>query len=518
MKRYACIFVGCNRCTLRVAQRGAGGKVNILERAEFPVDFGGRIFADEAVSAQAVTELCRIIREYIHIAEQNAPETIEVYISAALRRAINSIYIYERIRDSIKPYPVILMSDAEELVNFCRSMMLEIPSLVSAQEMKSDSLMVSLKGDSFLLASLSGGIVDYITRIPIGYRKLTDMTENITERSETFGRLLTEIITNYIRPVMLHLGNGRIRNIYFSSADFGGVVKLAEPGTPDEVRKYLKFDKDQINRLYQGLKDLMPNQIQRKYPDLEERESETVLFTLVFCRALLESVRTDSLYMMPMDLCNTITMFQFKQTRLGAITDWIGDSGYDCTRTAAATYGVDLRHAEETEYFALRFFDTLKKRYTFVKRERYLLRLCSLLVDVGQYFGESYRSEACEFVINRTEILGLSERERFLCARICAHVNDPAYNGIPVDDDLTRSEQLTCAQLTAVLKLAEAMDAGRKQKINKLTCSMTEDTFTVKAGSSKNNHLEQYDFNSARSCFRQVFGLNPVLSIKRVKI
>lgn len=519
MKRYACIFVGCNRCSLKVAQRGAGGKVNILDQAEFPVNFGSRIFADEAVSAQSVSELCRIIEEYLSIAAQSAPEKVDIFISAALRRAINSIYIYERIRDAVKPYTVHLMSDEDELVGFIEGMMLTVPEIVDTQEFKSDSLMVSLKGDSFLLAYLKDGTVCYITRIPLGYRKLTAMTENITERSESFGRLLTEIVTNYIRPVRMHLRKGKIRHIYFSSTDFDGIAKLKNPEFKRRgADEHLWLSKDEVNGMYQGMKDLMPNQLQRKYPFLEESESATVLYTLVFCRALLESISTDSLCMIPSDIGNALAMYQFKQTKFDRLTDWIAESGYASAKEASARYGVDLRHAEETEYYALRFFDTLKKRYTLVKRERYMLRICAMLAEAGQFIGEEDRAAASEFLINRMEILGLTARERFLCARICAHTADPAYIGIPTDRDLAENEQLTCAQLTAVLKLAEAVDAGRKQKINKLTCSLTEDSFTVRASTSKNTHLEMYDFNSARTCFRQVYGLNPVLTIKRVKI
>ena len=125
--------MGCNRCSLKVAQRGAGGKVNILDQAEFPVNFGSRIFADEAVSAQSVSELCRIIEEYLSIAAQSAPEKVDIFISAALRRAINSIYIYERIRDAVKPYTVHLMSDEDELVGFIEGMMLTVPEIVDTQ-------------------------------------------------------------------------------------------------------------------------------------------------------------------------------------------------------------------------------------------------------------------------------------------------------------------------------------------------------------------------------------------------
>lgn len=518
MKRYACIFIGTNRCSLRVAQRASAGRVNILEKAEYPVEFGVRVFQEEKQRDKTVSELCRIIQEYIGIAEQSDPERIEIYLSAALRRAIDSIYIYERVRLASRPYPVHIITDEEELLDFCKAMMIETLRFMPPEELQKPNLFVNIKGDSTLLGCLKGGYVTYVTRIPLGYGKLTEMMESIIESSETFARLMTEIITNYLKTVHSRLGSQSFEHIFVSTVDFPGLLRLAGSDLPIASATNFECDKQQVNTLYQSTKDLTPRQLFRKFPVLNMREADTVQLTLLYCRALLDVFSADSLYMMPSDTASGITVFQFKQTMAGQIHDWIEKSGYQCALTEASRFQVDMKAAAKTEYFALRFFDTLKKRFGFSRRMRYLTRICAQLATAGNFFGTENRSIANSFIIEHTNILGLTREENDLCARVCRHVTDPSYVALPEDPGLNEDEQLMMAQIVSLIKLAQAMDASTKQKIHTFNCQLTQNEFIVRGQTTKNVSLEEYDFRAAGSCFKQVFGLKPSLKIKRVKI
>lgn len=518
MKRYACIFVGTSRCSLRVAQRGAGGRVNIIDKAEYPVEFDARIFREERQRERTVTELTRVIREYIGIAEQNSPEKIDIFMSAALRRAIDSVYIYERIRQAIRPYHVSIISDEKELLDFCKSMMVEVLKFMPAQALKEESLFINIKGDGTLLGYLKDGFIEYITRIPLGYAKLGALMETIIDESETFGRLLTEITTNYLLQTETALRKHKIKNIYVSTNDFPAILAMSDERKNPALTEALHQNGSHVNHLYQSVKELTPKQIARKYPKLRDAGADTVLYTLVYSRALLDVFSLNSIYFVPSDFAGGIASFEFKQTMAGQISGWIERSGYQCARAEAKRYGVDLENAGVTEYYALRFFDTLKKSFGMTKRLRYLMRISAILSPAGYFFGDPAVSGADEFIVKNSGIVGLSERERFLAGRICAHAMDKDYTGLPADADLTEDEQLMVAQAASIIKLAMAMNASRKNKIENLKCQLKGDSFTVKGTTTKNVNLELYDYKTASPAFEQIFGLKTSLIVKRVRL
>ena len=66
--------------------------------------------------------------------------------------------------------------------------------------------------------------------------------------------------------------------------------------------------------------------------------------------------------------------------------------------------------------------------------------------------------------------------------------------------------------------MLSVLDKSHKQKISKIQCRIEEREFIITAVTSKNVQLESYFFNTSKLAMRKVFGLKPVLKIKREKI
>lgn len=232
---------------------------------------------------------------------------------------------------------------------------------------------------------------------------------------------------------------------------------------------HLWLSKDEVNGMYQGMKDLMPNQLQRKYPFLEESESATVLYTLVFCRALLESISTDNgLCMIPSDIGNALAMYQFKQTKFDRLT-----------RTGLRNPGMPARRKRRPDTVSI---CVMRKRPSIMRcvssiRLRNVIpsssgnAICSgsarLLAEAGQFtIGEEDKGCGQRISDQQDGDSRPHGQRAFLCARICAHTADPAYIGIPTDEDLTENEQLTqrSAYGGGAEARPEAVDAGRKRR------------------------------------------------------
>ena len=67
------------------------------------------------------------------------------------------------------------------------------------------------------------------------------------------------------------------------------------------------------------------------------------------------------------------------------------------------------------------------------------------------------------------------------------------------------------AKLAAILRLADALDVSRKQKITGCRTVMKENQFRVIVTSREDLSLERWTFEKQSGFFGEVFGLTPIL-------
>ena len=72
--------------------------------------------------------------------------------------------------------------------------------------------------------------------------------------------------------------------------------------------------------------------------------------------------------------------------------------------------------------------------------------------------------------------------------------------------------QLTVAKLSAILRIATALDASHKQKIKKIVISLKKNNeLVIRAKTNADITLERWSFNKRVKLFEDVFGIKVVL-------
>ena len=79
-----------------------------------------------------------------------------------------------------------------------------------------------------------------------------------------------------------------------------------------------------------------------------------------------------------------------------------------------------------------------------------------------------------------------------------------------LDDDL----QLPVAKLAAILRLVDALDDSRQQKISQLRLKLKGQRLVIKATANDDLVLEKWSFSKKSQLFTDVFGITPVLKEK----
>ena len=114
-----------------------------------------------------------------------------------------------------------------------------------------------------------------------------------------------------------------------------------------------------------------------------------------------------------------------------------------------------------------------------------------------------------------TEILGLSHKERMEVANVVRY--NPLY--LPSKDkisaELDGCDYIVIAKLAAILRIANILDKSHMQKIEDISVTLKEDKLIILAKTYEDISLEAGLFEARADFFEQIYGIRPVLRVKR---
>ncbi|MGX4592520.1 Ppx/GppA phosphatase family protein [Leuconostoc sp. JNUCC 76] len=181
-------------------------------------------------------------------------------------------------------------------------------------------------------------------------------------------------------------------------------------------------------------------------------------------------------------------------------------------RGIADRYMVEEKHREIVLKYGWRLFDRLKKIHRLNARDRLLLGVAALTHDVGSFINSQKHYQYSEEILEGIDFHGLSTSEQRIIASIARyHSAETPDNALRSTQDFSPRQRIRIAKMAALLRLADALDDSRLQKISKLTVSITSEKVTVTGQTTADLQLEIYIFTQKAHFFEAVFGLPIVL-------
>ena len=182
---------------------------------------------------------------------------------------------------------------------------------------------------------------------------------------------------------------------------------------------------------------------------------------------------------------NSITICE-RALREGMIVDWMLTRGLINSRLRyqnevknrnvikiAQKYHVDLDYSRRVAQFALSIFDQLRgKLHSWNEAEREFLWSAAILHNSGVYVSHSSHHKHSYYLIRNAELLGFTELELELIANIARYhrKSKPKKKHEPYCKLPHKQYQLMVRQLSAILRLAVALDRRNKGAIARVVC------------------------------------------------
>ncbi|MDJ0632362.1 MAG: Ppx/GppA phosphatase family protein [Xenococcaceae cyanobacterium MO_188.B29] len=202
--------------------------------------------------------------------------------------------------------------------------------------------------------------------------------------------------------------------------------------------------------------------------------------------------------------------------REGIIVDWMLTHGLIESRLCyqnevrernvikiAQKYRVNLEYSEKVADFALSLFKQTKGYlHDWGGKEQELLWAAAILHNCGVYISHSAHHKHSYYLIRNAEMLGFTELELELIANLARYHRKSKpkkkhenYQALP-----NKQHQLIVRQLSAILRLAVALDRRKKGAINNISCYYYEN--------NRELHLHLFPTDIGDDCALELWSLN----------
>ena len=326
--------------------------------------------------------------------------------------------------------------------------------------------------------------------------------------------LLKRSIANVIDEIRNDYALDRVTHMVAIGGDIRfAAANILEGDTGDGVRdltrdRFLAFC-DQIER--------MDEEMLTERFRLSAVEAATVVPSLLVYRTLLSETTATKLAVSDASL-RTGLLLEVADPG-GHVS--VGDFEQQVLASAEALghkHRFDRAHGRHVAALAVQLFDAFRQDHGLDQRERLLLQVAALLHDIGIYVSLRAHHKHSQYLLAASQIFGLSNEETAIVANIARYHR----RGVPQNSHLPyialdRHDRLVVNKLAAILRVANALDAERLQKVTGLSLVRSGRSWILEINGTGDLTMEQLAATARADMFADTFGQELIIRRARVQ-
>jgi exopolyphosphatase/guanosine-5'-triphosphate,3'-diphosphate pyrophosphatase len=176
----------------------------------------------------------------------------------------------------------------------------------------------------------------------------------------------------------------------------------------------------------------------------------------------------------------------------------------------------DEAHSLHVTELARTLFHALEGEHMLGPRHELLMTVAAVLHDVGLFISSSNHHKHSMYLIQNSELFGLSAGDVFLVSQIARYHRRASPKPSHLDYmALPREDRLAVSQMAAILRVADALDLSHSQRIHDLSGHREEDRFVIGIPDVEDFSLEQMALKQKGPLFEDVYGMSVLLRKRR---
>ena len=502
------IDIGSLTARLKIYEIGAQGVPKEIETVRMFTSLGTRSYLSGVVEAEQLDEICDCLRSFDIKCKEYRINRVLCVATSALRDARNRDVILEQIRIRTGYRIEVIDNSIERFYQnmAVREKMPEFKNLI-----KEGTMILDIGASSLQATVYDKSDFIFSQNMVLGSLRIYEMLSDLQSKTTHYEDVLQEFIGQDLDDYHAVEPKGIV---YKSLVAFGGelgFMKRLLNLTPNENAV---LSKAEFLKVYDYLFKNTPQDLSLN-DHIPTNISPLLLPSAMIIRNMLEYTGVDSVYLPQASLSDGIIYnhcSKYSGYKLSMNPD---DDLIRAARNVAKRYRSHKKHIEFVEKTAMDLFDASAKITGLTGRDKLLLRISAILHESGKYVHARAHNEAAYALIKYTDLIGLNSEELDIIALVVRLY--PKQN--PYENNyyqkLAPYKKVLVSKLTAILRIADALDSSHKQKSKKVTVQLNPESLHISCESDADMSFEMWSFEHRSGLFEEVIGIKPELRIRR---
>ena len=506
---FGAIDIGSSEMELKIFELSRGKGMREIDCIRNRLELGKDTYATGKISTEKLEELCLVLNDFISIMKSYKVEAYRAYTTSAIREAKNRVILLDYLEKKTG-LKIEVLDNAEQRF-------LDYKSIASKGEtfrriIEEKTAILDIGGGSIQISLFDKDALVTTQNIRMGSLRIRERLAGIQSETEHYEEMVEELIWNEVSSFKkMYLKDRKIENIMLIGDVFtDSVYQNIEEKTTKIISR------ENFNTWYEKIIRQSPMELAVKL-GIPLENASLMYPSAVIYKCLIDMMGAEHIWIPGVHMTRGIAYEYAEQMKLLKGGHNFENDILMAAKNIGKRYAVNRPHVQNLEMTALAMFDATKKMHGMKERERLLLQMAVMLHDVGKYISFNNVADSSYNIIMSNEIIGLSHIEREMVALIARYntVTLPSYDELVMESSLSAEQYLTVSELTAIVRLANALDRSHLQKIQAIRATLKERELQLSLTVNRDFTLEQGLCQEKLDFFNEVFSIQPVIKLKR---
>jgi len=495
MITYGAIVISAADITLRIYEIKKTG-IKQLDELVHGMHFGQEIYADGLISFDSADEICRVLVEYQRKLQEYAITNVQLYITHSLTDAINLDFLVTQIRIKTGMKAKVLNNSKERYLTL-QSL---AGSLSSFEEIiKKGTLILDVGYGNIQVTIYDQSQLVSSMNYRLGISRLYENIVGKEVKKSEYSKLIYESIKgDFDEYYTSHIKERVIENFIVIGAELKYLTEISHKN---------KVKMEDVKAFHDKL---------FTHPDILEDKAMLLAPLFVLVEGFGKMTQAQSIYVLDVDLSDGTAIDYASKKYKGVVGHQFSEDRISGAIHLAKRYECDMAHNLYVWKIGKELFKAVAKPFSLNNKDQQVLELACIMHNCGRFINIANRDECSYMIIKDSDFVNLSDINRILVANVLRYKNKQFPYAKDLNEPLLNSDfYVIMARVTALFRLADALDECHLQKLSDVKATIKDDEFIIRASSKEDVLLETREFEKRSHLFKEVFGLQPVFKCKR---
>jgi len=505
---FAVIDVGATAVRMEIAELTGGGDIRTIEQLYHAVHLGKDAFTLGRIQQSTIEECVTILKNCRRVMEEygiTEPSQVRAVATSSVREAANRDTFLDRIYIATRISLEVIEETEETRLTF-----LAVQDILArhADLQRGDILVVEVGGGDSELLLVQDGFVTFSNTYRLGSLR---MRETLDTRHTPAARLYETFLRHSQLTVDQIQRSVPVERTPFMIAISGDARFAAAHLSPQwQGEQTVRLDIKSFSSFARRVAGLGVDELVGKYR-MSFQEAETVGPALISYAQVAKVFGVEQIIVSKSSL------------RHGLLREAIGFGNWNealesqVIHSAIALghkFGFDERHGTQVADLSVRLFRELQADHQLGARHERILRVAAILHEVGLFINTRSHHKHSMYIILNSDLFGLSRADMKLIALVARYhrraAPQPYHEGYSL---LDRDGRMVVSKLSAILRVADALDRNHMQQVREVSFVRTYGQFTIYVHDVQDLTLERVALKEKGSMFEEVYGMKVNLEV-----